>query len=297
MLWCLAGLAGADPVTRVAIVTPLTKNVQLDGVLLKTPKIAAEGQKLTLPNGASARVQLLGSPKETTVNGQADYVISRAKLEKDAKVLSRGAITVEAEIGDVARAAAVSARATGVEYVPIGFVLEVPPQQTSFGYAIRILTPKDRLSVSPQDPITLTVTDLDAPGSRWELVVDQPAETLEFPEGMLTLGHRYEIDVARGERGYLRHFRLLTPEEHAEAKEAAKLMRVDALQSGDIALLLRLANFYQNMDDNESAAAVLKEVVNNPGYAELSAETQAVVKRLLNKNLNSLDQRNYVAVK
>lgn len=298
VLWCLGGMALATP-ARVAIVTPLTLGVKLDGVPISKPKIAEEGQKLTMASGGECRVQLLGSTKEQVVKGTGPYVISRATLEKDAKVLSRGTISVSSELGNIKKAAALSARAaraTVPDYEPVGLALVLPPEPTPNGWRVKIATPPDQIDISAgnQAVIELKVfRDGEFQIVSEPVTVDQQVDQFELPAEMLVEGGRYAMSVSRpGNTGYQWEFTVLSAEELAVLAETEEALKA-AAQSGDLGAKLRLASFYDSVDRLDKMAAVLTEVVEAPEFQALTDEEKEGLVGQLNRARNFSDQKSH----
>jgi hypothetical protein len=255
--------------------------------------MAEEGQKLTVAEGGQARLQLLGSSKEKLVKGNASFVISKANLEKEGQSLSRGSIAVADEIGTLTGAGSASARRGGVKnYQLVGLALDLPPTPVEGGWKIAI--PLDKIQIPAGSAIEVTVTDLtDSKATAFGLTVDRPTDSLIFEAGALTLGHRYKVSVKGPRSGYTRYFQVLTPQEREDLAQTARAMRVAALESGELSVLLRLANFYSGFDETEKVADVLIEAVNAPAYKELNEQSQLDILSVLNECLRSLDRKGY----
>jgi hypothetical protein len=287
------GLA-AMAAPRVAIVVPLGGSVKLDGVKLTAPRIAEEGQKLSLGADGEVRLQLLGSSKEKRLKG-TDYVISRAKLEQEGKVVTRGSLSVADEIGTISRAAAGTARRGGLMlsgYVPLGLELVLPPTRTENGWIIPIATPPEQIDITPGREAVVSLLELGAPkDSALYVTVDQALDRLQLTPDMLQEGHRYEITVSRpGFKGYSRVFCVLSSEDEAAIEGTEKAMIAAADEAGDLAARLRLAAFYESVCQVDKMARTLQAVTNHPGFAALSYDNKVKIVTELNFALNSLDR-------
>lgn len=283
----LACLAWAAP--RVAIVTPMGGEVKLAGAPLKAPRIAEEGQILSLGESGKVRVQLLGSGKEQVLSGANNYTISKTRLESEAKVLTRGSISVADEIGNLSRAGAASQR----NYKPLGLSVQWPPSRQGDVWVAQVTTPSTQIPVSKNDPITITVTDLsDSEAIPVEVILEKPVTALAFKD--LVVGHRYQVDVQKDQAvGYKRVFRILDPEEQEALVETAGILRAQALELDEFPSLLRLASLYQSFDKTDKVVEVLTEAVNNPQYATLDAKVRQQLLDTLNKARWSQDQSEY----
>jgi hypothetical protein len=278
----------------VAIVTPLSSGeVWLDENLLKAPTLVEEGQKLVVGDGGQARVQLLGSSKEQVLKGNALLVIRKADLEKSARAVSRGSIAISDEIGVLSKSASAGSRRGGTEknYV-VGFALELPPKEVDGTWRSNVIRPteEDRF---PQGGVTVTVREIDEVNPHIGVTIESATDFLAFPPDALQPGKRYELHVQGPNSGYYRQFMVLNRQDRESLDQTAHAMRAEALRSGELALLLRLANFYAGFDENDMVAKVLIEVVNQPQFIELDQESQHKVKDFLNQTLRSLDRRNY----
>lgn len=129
--------------------------------------------------------------------------------------------------------------------------------------------------------------------SETSVTIDKPVEFLDFPANVIQLGGRYELHVQGSNGGYYREFRVLSQQDREALAQTPHALRAEALESGEIAVLLRLANFYTSFDENEKVADVLLEVVTRPQFQELDADSQNRVKDVLNTTLRSLDRKNY----
>lgn len=289
LVWCLGGAAFAGP--RVAIVTPVAGDVWVGNDKITTPRLVEEGQKLLVGADGQARVQLLGSAKEKLIKGSAMLVIVKADLEKDSQVLSRGSLAVKEEIGTIKQSASANARRGDVEknYV-VGFALSLPPAASSDGWTAKVLSEPNSF---PAKGIVVELTDLTSQSQPLSVEIDEFVTDLPFPKDLLVAGHRYELFVQGPKSGYVRQFQVLSTDERAELMETARAMRKEALDTGELAVLLRLANFYSSFDENEKLADVLLEAVNSPSFQELDEVSQNDLKDALNKTLRSLDRRNY----
>lgn len=287
LLWCLTGIAWAAP--RVAIVTPVAGSVWLGEDLLTAPRIAEEGQKLLVDG--EVRLQLLGSSKECVITGNRLFIISKANLEKEGKIVSRGSIAVAGEIGNIHNSASANARDQGVKmnYV-VGFALDLPPKQVGTDWQASVVTrPQD----FPKTGVVVTLTEMPNSKPLMELAIKEPTDHLTFEAGTLKPGHRYEVHVQGPASGYFRQFQVLSSDERAELTKTASVMRVEALKSEEIAILLRLANFYSSFDETKKVAEVLTEVVNQPSYTDLDEASKEKIEDALNLTLRSLDRKNY----
>lgn len=294
LLLALAAPGWAAP--RVALVIPISGNAELGGAKLSAPKIAEEGQKLSLQSGAEVRVQLLGSSKEKVLKGATSYTISKAGLEKEGASLDRGKVAVSSEIGNLSRAGAGTARPA--TYRPVGLVFDFPPVLQGDRWVAPTRTPIDKIEISEKSAITVTITDLTDP-SRNPLRVEitKPINALAFLAKDLSAGHQYRMDVQRGsgELGYHREFRILTPEEQQTLGETEKVLRVSAITSDELPTLVRLASLYHSFDQTEKMAEVLEEAVHKPAFQTLDKDVQTQLIATLNRARNSLDLENYPA--
>lgn len=290
LLWCLGGAAFAAP--RIAIVTPISGDVWVGDVKITTPRLVEEGQKLLVGSNGQVRVQLLGSAKEKVLKGNAMLVLSKANLEIEGQTLSRGSLAVKDEIGTICQSASANAREVGgmVLSPVVGFALELPPEPIASGWKAQVVS--DAASF-PKGGVVIELADLTMSGKPLSMPINELPPDIEFPEGLLKPGHRYELHVQGPKSGYYRQFQVLAPDERAELTETARAMRKEALDAGELALLLRLANFYSSFDENEKVADVLIEAVNNPSFQELDEDSKKNLKDALNKTLRSLDRRNY----
>ena len=289
LLWLLTGLAWAGP--RVAIITPLSEaDVWLGETPVEGPMLAEEGQKLLVGEQGEVRIQLLGSSKERVLKGSNLLVISKADLEKAAKPIDRGSVAVADEIGSLIRPAAASARKSNVTHHVVGFALELPPVKVDGLWRANVVTSPEAL---PARGVQVTVRDLASPSPHLALTVDQPTDHLAFPEDSLKLGGHYEIHVHGPKSGYYRQFQLLSREDRDDLARTAHIMRAEAIESGEIAMLLRLANLYAGFDETEKLADLLVEVVNRPDFKDLDTLSQDKLKGHLNVALRSLDRKNY----
>jgi hypothetical protein len=291
-------MALATP-ARVALITPLTAGVKLDGVPLSKTKIAEEGQKLSMTAEGEARVMLLGSSKEQVIKGQSSYVISRATLEKDAKVVSRGKISVTTELGNIKKAAALSARAerlTSTDYEPVGLGLVLPPEPTANGWLIKITTPLDQFDITPgnQAKVELKVwrngkfvqSDTEA------LLIDQRVDKLELPAELLVEGGRYAMSVTRADNeGYQWEFTVLSRDELDALARTEEALIADIQGDDDLAAKLRLASFYDGVDQLDKMAQVLTEVVDDPQFLKLPRDEGDELLKQLNRARNFTDQK------
>lgn len=296
LLWTLSVGAWAGP--RVAIVTPLAGDVRLDGVPLKAPRIAEEGQQLTVAAGGEARLQLLGSSKEKRLQGRADYTVSKAKLQSDGKPLSRGSVSVTSEIGNLSRAAAAGSRVGRVYlYSPVGLALVLPPTPIEGGWETRSFTPLEQIKASPDSAIVLKLRDLSHPdpdSTEIKLVMDTPTDLLTFEKSVLMPGNRYELQISRpSESGYVRYFQILTPEEHAALVATEQAMRAEAAEHGEFATLLRLGAMYQDFDQTPRVAEMLMEAVTHPDFRTLGKDEREDLVSELNRARRSLDMSFY----
>jgi hypothetical protein len=292
LLFILGAPAWAAP--RVALVIPIAGDVKLGGAALTNPKLAEEGQKVSLGSGGEARIQLLGSSKEKVLKGKADYTISKANLEKDGKSLDRGSVSVVSEIGNLSRSGAATTRAA--KYTPVGLAFEWPPVLDGQRWVSRAATPLEQVAVDKKNSVFVYISDLTEPDRRaLEATITSPVTSIAFAEDDLVVGHQYRIDVERGDGSlrYSREFRILSPQEQDILSDTERVLRVAALNSNELPTLIRLATLYKSYDQNEKMAAVLKEAINQPSYKTLDPTVQLQLLETLNRTLNSLDQPNY----
>ena len=292
ILWCLAGAAYAAP--RVAIITPLGGDVWLGETKLTSPKIAEEGQKLLLGDNGQARVQLLGSSKEQMIKGNALVIISRSKLEEEGKPVSRGPLAVSQEIGSIDKSASANCRVSllGTNYV-VGFALRFPPRMVDDKWQFEVTSPPEQF---PARGVTLTLVDLTDGGDGTDIGTVEVAEfrpQVELARDILLPGRRYSLVVQGPNSGYNHQFQMLSEQERADLDQTAHAMRAEALETGELSLLLRLANFYSSFDENEKLASVLIEVMNRPDFNDLEQPVKDHVKNALNLTLRSLDRKNH----
>lgn len=257
---------------------------------MRGPVLAEEGQKLLLGEHGKVRIQLLGSSREQVLQGSNLLVITRSELEKTAKPVDRGSIAVSDEIGSLSRPAAASARKSRVPHHVVGFALELPPVLVDGKWRAAVISPAEAF---PAGGVQVKMRSLDDKDHPVGLEVTQPTDYLIFPESVMLPGGRYELEVKGPRSAYYREFQLLTTEEREDLERTASVLRAEALQDGEIAMLLRLAGLYAGFDETQKLADVLVEVVNRPDFKSLDQESQNKVKETLNQTLRSLDRKNY----
>lgn len=291
MCW-LVGQAWAAP--RVALVIPISGDVKLAGAQLSKPRIAEEGQLVSLSNGAEVRIQLLGSSKEKVLKGKSDYTISKAGLEKDGTSLDRGKVSVVSEIGNLSRSGAATSRAA--KYTPVGLAFNWPPVLDKGQWVSSTATPSNQIKAKAGSAIVVTISDLTDPQAKSiETTISKPVSSLAIAQKDLVIGHQYRLDVQpeTGPGGYTREFRILTKEEQENLQETERVLRVTAISSDELPTLIRLATVYKSFDRNDKMVAVLVEAVNKPGFKTLDPVVQQQLLEVLNKTRNSLDLENY----
>lgn len=294
ILWCLAGAAYAAP--RVAIITPLGGDVWLGETKLTSPKIAEEGQKLLLGDNGQARVQLLGSSKEQVIQGNALVIISKSKLEKEGKPVSRGSMAVSQEIGSIDKSASANCRVGSLDtnYV-VGFALSFPPRMVGDEWQFAVTSPSEQF---PPEGVVLTFIDVTDGGEGTDIGTIEVSEfqpKIELAKDILLPERRYSLVVQGPNSGYNHQFPMLSEQERADLNETARAMRAEAQETGELSLLLRLASFYSSFDENEKMADVLIEVVNRPDFKDLEQPLKDSVTKSLNLTLRSLDRKNHEA--
>ena len=287
VLFWVTAQAWAAP--RVALVIPISGDVKLAGATLDKPKLAEEGQKVTVAPDSEVRIQLLGSSKEKILKGKADYTISKAGLEKEGKALDRGAVSVVSEIGNLSRAGAGSQRGRK----PLGLSFILPPVLEKNRWVLRVASPE--VNATEKNQIHVTISDLTDPSAEnLEKVLTNPVKFIDFDQSQLIVGHQYRVFVLRDTVDYERDFRILTSQEQAALKETERTLRRAALESDEMPTLIRLASLYKSFDQNEKMAKVLLEAVKKPSYKKMDPEVQKQLVEALNRARKSLDQVDYV---
>lgn len=286
LLWVTAQ-AWAAP--RVALVIPISGDVKLAGATLDKPKLAEEGQKVTVAPDSEVRIQLLGSSKEKILKGKADYTISKSSLEKEGKSLDRGAVSVVSEIGNLSRAGAGSQRGRK----PLGLSFIFPPVLEKNRWVLRVASPE--VEATEKNQIHVTISDLTDPSAEnLEKVLTNPAKFIDFDQSQLIVGHQYRVFVLRDTVDYERDFRILTSQEQEALKKTERTLRRAAIESDEMPTLIRLASLYKSFDQNEKMAKVLLEAVQKPSYKKMDPEVQKQLVEALNRARKSLDQVDYV---
>lgn len=291
MCW-LMGSAWAAP--RVALVIPIQGDVKLAGAKLSSPKIAEEGQLVSLSNGAEVRIQLLGSSKEKVLKGKSDYTITKSSLDKEGKSLDRGKVSVTSEIGNLSRSGAATSRAA--VYTPVGLAFKWPPVLEKDQWVTPTVTPLEKVGASEKTPIVVTVSDLTDPKARiLETTITEAVPSLVFAQKDLVVGHQYRIDVQSesGDRGYHREFRILSKDEQDNLQETERVLRMTAIASDEMPTLIRLATLYKGFARTDKMVDVLVEAVNKPSFKTLDPTVQLQLMEVLNSARNSLDLENY----
>jgi hypothetical protein len=270
-------------------VIPISGDVKLAGAKLDKPKLAEEGQKVSVAPNSEVRIQLLGSSKEKILKGKADYTISKASLEKEGKSLDRGAVSVVSEIGNLSRAGAGTQRG----YQPVGLAFNLPPVLEEGRWVLRVANPE--VEATEKNQIHVTISDLTDPSAEnLEKSITNPAKFIDFAKSELIVGHQYRVFVQRDAAvGYERDFRILTSDEQAALNETERTLRRAAIQSDEMPTLIRLASLYKSFDQNEKMAKVLMEAVKKPSYKKMDPEVQKQLVEALNRTRKSLDQVEY----
>lgn len=285
----LMGHAWAAP--RVALVIPIDGDVKLAGAQLVGPKIAEEGQLVSLSNGAEVRIQLLGSSKEKILKGKSTYTISKSGLEKDGKSLDRGKVSVTSEIGNLSRAGAGTSRDS---YDTVGLAFRWPPALENGQWVVPTAA-LDKKAIE-KEPFVVTISDLTDPKTPvLEETITQPISALSFSQDQLAEGHHYRLDVQleSGKKGYTREFRILTPDEQAYLQDTERVLRVAAITSDEMPTLIRLATLYRSFGRTDKMAEVLLEAVNKPEFSALDTEVQKQLLLALNNARTGLDLPTY----
>lgn len=286
---------------RIAIIVPLSGRIELAGEVLRGPKIAEEGQVLTLSKSAEVRIQLLGSNKETIVKDVTSYTIRRAVVEKEGKAISRGNLSVTGEVANLNRAAAFSTRSQSDygrvdpdgNFVPLGVKLTLPPRLNNDGSWTIPLSFPDGYTPSPQSATKVTVSDTADYSISWGIDIEEEAPSLDFPPQSLSLGHRYKISISNKRGGYTRYFYAISNEDRQAISEHSEKIYQEMNDDNRLSTLLHLASFYQSLDNLEQVASVLMEAIKEKDFKELDADAQNTVVDMLNNALLLQDKAPY----
>jgi hypothetical protein len=282
ILLAVPGLAAP----RVALVIPISGPAKLAGTELVSPRIAEEGQQLSLDKGAEVRLQLLGSSKEKVLKGKSTYIVQRARLEQEGKDLERGSISMTSEIGNLSRAGAGTTRATG----QVGLVLNWPPERDGELWISAVTTPVEKQKLSERSPVSVTLTDLSDPEAELvEATLSQPVTALAFREDDLDVNHRYRVDVVGDAGRYSRDFRFLSAEEQESLRSTEESLKRSIREHGEIPTLIRLASLYNSFDQTEKMADVLLQATQNAGFSSLDKDVRQHLVDALNRTRKSLD--------
>lgn len=287
-LWLHAGLLAAP---RVALVIPLQGEVQLSGASLQAPTLAEEGQVLRLNSGAQVRLQLLGSNKETQLQGQQSYTVSRERLERDAQPLRRGAVALTTEIGNLSRAGGGTVRFDPKSSLrPVGVAFEWPPRREDGRWVSPAV---GSMQVSPRRRVLVLVQDRSDPTQpELNVTLSEPVQSLVFPLESLRESHRYQVRVESedGSQSYERSFTILSPDDQTALRQTASALRLRALESGEIPTLIRLASLYDSYDRPDKVVEVLGEAMNHPTFTTLDRTVQEQIAQAAERARWALDR-------
>lgn len=285
---------------RIGLVRVEKGKVTLDGRSISAPQLVEQGSALTLTDGATVRLQLLGSGGEVVLHGPRTVKLDRDTLSQQAKTVKRGSIASVPDLGNTTRGATATVRrvevgAESAQAAPSpkrGFRILVPPKLSGQEWVFTVETDPlffDPSAVRAADwgitelrfAETANRDDASLPVLRPENVYYEEKLTGEVsrvavPKEKLQPGVRYllSVDVLDGKTfdeivSYQEPFRLLTEDEKAYLANVASHLSELSRKTGSVRPLLELAHTYFEWDQLERARHWFSQAQHHPNWARL----------------------------
>lgn len=293
----LSGVLLAVP-ARVGMVRIEKGTVSLNGRTVSTPQLLEQGSTLVLAEGATVRVQLLGSPAEVSLAGPRTVLIDRANLLKQARAVHRKSLSTAPapDLGNTTRAAAATARSSASKSAP--FRISAPPTKSDSGWSFPV---KDGGLFDTKPSTNLvewTIFSLQMEGSRStsgpifsrERVLHGnytgEQDAIEAPSDKLETGTRYLLSVSILSKNleteldfYEQPFRLLTEDEKSYLADVEQEMRREAKRTGSVRPLIEIASLLLEWDQLQDAQRVIKEAQSHPRWVTLDSAVREQAER------------------
>lgn len=291
----LATVALAAP--RVALVRLNSGSASLDGKAFKMAQMASEGQMLKLADKSEVRVQLLGSSSEVTLKGPMELKISKTKLAKEAKKVTRGGVAVALDIGNRNTTGSLVTRSAGAKptnSIRTSIKPKLPPVKKDGSYVIGFdYDGEIRLPIGAEVFIQIIPAD-ETDESFVELTFTDNLKTLELSPDAVVPGEGYEFALSYHQNDdslarYTQTFRLLTSDqkEILAAAEEEMLRQYNAQKS--VLPLLRLASLYQDMDQNQQVLKYLGMARRSPYLKQNDNQLSKKLDSLIDKFQDSIN--------
>lgn len=291
-LWLLLVAPALAQSPRVALLLIEKGTIELNGKALQRPQLLAQGDRLNVSAGASARLQLIGSDGEISVVGPRRLVIDQRTLSRLARPVPRGEMAVMKDLGNVARGSVATARTTRPRIHlrtprPTAdstwlFPIELSPRPASpetFSWLVEAVSPSQASEPAPVAPAPESVV------ARGESSTLQ--ETLLLRSPKLLPGQLYRCRTRWGSDSdeiidWLvgPPFRLLTAAEQEALRSQEKVARRRAEATGGLSPLLQQAALYLAWDQPFEAGRMLSEAKQLPAWSSSSSQLRQEMQQL-----------------